>query len=385
MRAHRSIMSTVAVVGLAFLAVVSTGTHTVRRGETLVSIAAAHDTTVAALVQANGIANANRIYAGQDLTIPSDTTTPPSTPPAIGTTYIVRFGDTLGLIASRSGVSLARLLALNALPNPNLIRIGLALQLPIGVPPTNPPPPQTPTGGVTTHVVRAGDTISSVAVRYGISPAQLIAANGITDGRLYTGQQLRLVPVTSVTTVGGTTYTVVRGDTLSTIARRFGTTVAALLGANGIVNPNSVAQGRSLRIPTAGTGGGGASMRCPVEGSVTFMNDWGFPRSGGRFHEGNDLFAPRGRPAVATVSGEAVQSRSQLGGNQVRLYGDDGVSYYYTHLDRFGAGGRVTGGTVIGYVGNSGNASGGPTHVHFEVHPGGGVAVNPYPRLVAAC
>ncbi len=112
------------------------------------------------------------------------------------------------------------------------------------------------------------------------------------------------------------------------------------------------------------------------------MNDWGFPRSGGRFHEGNDLFARRGTPAVATVSGTVVQTDGKLGGNQVKLLGDDGVGYYYTHLDSFGAEGRVSAGTVIGYVGTTGNAAGGPPHVHFEIHPGGGAAVNPYPRLV---
>ena len=88
---------------------------------------------------------------------------------------------------------------------------------------------------------------------------------------------------------------------------------------------------------------------------------------------------------MATVSGNVVQTVGKLGGNQVKLFGDDGVSYYYTHLDRFGAKGRVSAGTAVGYVGNTGNAAGGPTHVHFEVHPGGGAAVNPYPRIVGVC
>src|SRR3546814_10620424 len=78
------------------------------------------------------------------------------------------------------------------------------------------------------------------------------------------------------------------------------------------------------------------------------MNDWGFPRSGGRFHEGNDLFAPRGTPFVAVVSGTVVQTTGRIGGKQVKLAGDDGVSYYGTHLDGFGASGRVNAGDVIG-------------------------------------
>src|SRR3546814_1348586 len=102
------------------------------------------------------------------------------------------------------------------------------------------------------------------------------------------------------------------------------------------------------------------------------MNDGGSPRSGGRFHVGNDLFAPRGMPFVAVVSGTVVQTTGRIGGRQVKLAGDDGVSYYGTHLDGFGASGRVNAGDVIGYVGTTGNAAGGTPHVHFEVHPGGG-------------
>jgi LysM repeat protein len=377
MRAHGTSGTSLAVIGLAFLALLSTGAHTVRSGETLRGIAAAHGTSVAALAKANQLADPDLILVGQVLSLPGGAS-------ATTTSYTVRSGDTLGTIAARHGTTVAALVQANSLSNPNLIRIGQVLEIPAsGSNAGGGPGVRPPAGGATTHVVRAGETLSGIASRYRITVGQIVAANGITGDRIYVGQQLRLVPASGTVPTTGTTYTVKAGDTLSSIAKRFGTTVRAIQDANAIRDPNVVAIGKTLKIPAGGTGGGG-SIRCPVVGA-RFMNDWGFPRSGGRFHEGNDLFASRGTPVRATVSGTVAQTVGVLGGNQVKLFGDDGVSYYYTHLDRFGSKGRVSAGTVVGYVGSTGNAAGGPPHVHFEVHPAGGAAVNPYPRLVAAC
>lgn len=395
MRAQRTVTTTSAVVVLAFLALLGTGTHTVSRGETLAGIAARHGTTAGALAAANGITNPNRIYAGTKLTVPG--AGGPAAPAAAPATYTVRRGDTLGSIASRAGTSIATVVKLNGIKNPNLIRVGQVLSLPAataapvapGAPAPAAPPVSTiaPAGGATHHVVRSGDTLGGIAARYRIPQAQLIAANGLTDNRVYLGQRLALIPapgaVAPSSAPGGTTHTVARGDTLSSIAQRYGTTIRAIRDANGIHDPNLVRVGQTLTIP--GTSGGAAQLVCPIQGPMRHMNDWGFPRSGGRFHEGNDLFAARGTPAVAVVGGTAVQTVGRLGGNQVKLLGDDGAAYYYTHLDRFGASGRVSPGAVIGYVGSTGNAAGGATHVHFEVHPGGGAAVNPFPRVDAAC
>lgn len=378
----RSPFSTVtAVVGLALLSLLSTGTYTVRAGDTLSTIAARLGTSTRSLAATNGLANPNRIYVGQRLTLPN------AAAPAGDGRYTVRASDTLGTIAARHRTSVAALVSLNGLRNANLIRVGQVLRVPAGpVAGSTGGASVTPAGGVTSHLVRAGDTIGGIAARYRIPQAQLVAANGLTDGRIYTGQRLRLVAVagTEPPAAASSSYRVRAGDTLSGIAQRHGTTVRALQQANGLADADVVVVGRILAIPASATGGG-AAIRCPVQGAVTFMNDWGFPRSGGRFHEGTDLFAPRGRAVVATVNGTVVQSRGSLGGNQVRLRGEDGVGYHYSHLDRFGAAGRVAAGAVIGYLGTTGNAAGTAPHVHFEVHPGGGSAVNPYPRLRAAC
>ncbi len=131
---------------------------------------------------------------------------------------------------------------------------------------------------------------------------------------------------------------------------------------------------------------GGGSWICPVQGPHAFSDDWGDPRSGGRRHEGNDIMASRGTPVVASVAGTVKGHDSSLGGISYYLTGEDGNTYFGTHLDRLsGASGHVEAGTVVGYVGSSGNASASAPHLHFEIHPGGGRPVNPFATLSRFC
>jgi murein DD-endopeptidase MepM/ murein hydrolase activator NlpD len=136
----------------------------------------------------------------------------------------------------------------------------------------------------------------------------------------------------------------------------------------------------------SGGGGGGVIIPldlCPVAGPVAFVDSWGDPRSGGRRHKGVDMMSPHGTPVVAPVSGTVEHRGSGLGGLSYHLNGDDGHYYYGTHLSSYGQSGHVAAGTVIGYVGETGNA--GTPHLHFEIHPYGGGAVNPYPSVRAVC
>jgi murein DD-endopeptidase MepM/ murein hydrolase activator NlpD len=130
---------------------------------------------------------------------------------------------------------------------------------------------------------------------------------------------------------------------------------------------------------------------CPMDPAIThFIDSWGFPRSGGRSHKGTDVMGPMGAEVYALTSGTISRhSNSALGGISLYLRGDDGSTYFYTHLQGYApkgaVGTRVEAGDHIAYNGDTGNARGGPPHIHFERHPGGGAAVNPYPYLAAAC
>jgi len=124
-------------------------------------------------------------------------------------------------------------------------------------------------------------------------------------------------------------------------------------------------------------------MACPLPGAA-FTDDFGQPRSGGRTHQGVDLHAPSGIPELAVVSGNVTYGDGGGGGMGAYIAGDDGNRYVYYHLSQYiGPPRHVSPGEVIGRVGATGDATG--PHLHFEIHPGGGPAVDPYPTLSKIC
>lgn len=152
------------------------------------------------------------------------------------------------------------------------------------------------------------------------------------------------------------------------------------------------------RLGTPGAGGGPAvpGVVCPVQGAVAgrdFGNDWGYPRSGGRYHQGNDIFAGRGTPVVAVADATIVRwnppsSPTGLGGITVTYRIGDGSEWYNAHLDSvaegIAPGVSVSRGQTIGTVGNTGNARTTPPHLHLG-RRSGGQWVNPWPTISPVC
>jgi hypothetical protein len=142
----------------------------------------------------------------------------------------------------------------------------------------------------------------------------------------------------------------------------------------------------------------------PVVGATSFRDDFGDPRVG-HTHQGNDIFGVKGLPLVATVDGvvEWVTTPRTGRGLQFSIKDSDGYSYWYIHVNNdtpgtddgssrgifayapdLYRGNRVVAGQLLGWLGDSGNAETTPPHLHFEIHPPGSDAVNPYASLIAA-
>jgi len=175
---------------------------------------------------------------------------------AQGQVHVVQRGETLSSIAARYGTTAQAIARVNGLRNLNYIYAGQRLTIRAGG------GRSTATGGA--YVVRAGDTLWSIAARHGTTVNAVVQANGLANAnRIYAGQRL-IIPgsgssVGASQTSSGGTYVVRRGDTLASIAYRHGTTVWTIANANGLANPNYIYPGQRLRIP-----GGGRAASAPA-------------------------------------------------------------------------------------------------------------------------
>jgi murein DD-endopeptidase MepM/ murein hydrolase activator NlpD len=257
------------------------------------------------------------------------------------------------------------------------------------------------------YTVRNGDTLSGIAARFRVPLAALAAANAKTvpdPDRVRAGQAItvpdgRAAQVATAkpisTDVGRAdrdekVYVIAKGDTLSGIAKRFGTTVAELVARNGMSGPSALLrEGQPLKLPPTAEVPVAEAPVCPVRSATKwdFSNSFGSPRDGQRSHAGSDIFAARGTPVTAVVDGRIRAVRGGRAGIGYYLDGVDGVTYYGAHMNdmRASDGASVRRGEVLGTVGNTGNAAGTPPHLHFEIKPGGGSSIDPYRLLRSWC
>lgn len=212
---------------------VTQNTYTVQSGDTLSGIAAKYGVSVSQLTSWNNISDPNKIYVGQKLVLYSNGG-------GSGTVvYTVKSGDTLSGIAQNFGVSVSNLQTWNNISNANEIYAGQTLLI------------YNSNGGggaKVSYTVQSGDTLSGIAARFGVSVSQLSSWNGISDpNKIYIGQVLSVY--TSGYSGGGSqSYTIQSGDTLSSIATKYGVTVAQLTSWNNISDPNKIYAGQIIAV-----------------------------------------------------------------------------------------------------------------------------------------
>jgi LysM repeat protein len=174
-----------------------------------------------------------------------------------GTTHVVKPGENLFRIALRYSTTVDAVMAANGLTNRRLIHVGQRLLIARGAAASA--PSGRPASAAGTYVVKRGDTLSAIGLRYGVTVWAIVQANGLSSANLiFAGQQL-VIPgaagsaPAAPASAQGNTYVVRRGDNLSRIARRFGTTAAVLARLNGIANPSLIYAGQVLRLPGTAT------------------------------------------------------------------------------------------------------------------------------------
>ena len=233
----------------------------------------------------------------------------------------------------------------------------------------------------------------ATATALGMLPASPLLANGAHSADVMLMQQ-QLIAV-GIAVRGGADGWYGSGTAMAVQAFQAGrglTPSGNLDAATAEILTNAAAA-LSAPAPAAPLAATEGQLVFPVPATCKFWNTWGAPRSGGRTHQGVDIMAASGTPIVAVQTGTITKKqgayRGSLAGNALWLTIGDGTYYFFAHLSAFAngiaVGSKVNSGEAIGFVGSTGNTS--VAHLHFEVHPKGGAAVNPYPivKAVSGC
>lgn len=254
---------------------------------------------------------------------------------------------------------------------------------------------QKPRDKVISYTVQRGDTVSTIAQKFGISADTVRWENDLSDDDINVGDSLQILPVT------GISYKVQSGDTVNLIAKKFASDAQKIVDFpfNDFANPETftLVTGQMLIVPDgikpseqlyirpqvfiaqgpSSTSFSGSGFTWPVHGIISQFASW--------YHEALDLAAPYGTPIVAAKSGTVVEANTggyNYGyGNDVVIDHGGGYKSLYAHMEavNVSAGQQVVGGqTVIGWIGMTGRTTG--PHTHFEIRLNN-VTVNPLPYL----
>jgi LysM repeat protein len=254
-----------------------TMTYRVQAGDTVSHIAARTGSSVGAIVRANSLDSRALIRVGQMLKIPSAATADarPAVAPARTTTtggtvtHTVAAGETVSGVAKKYGTTVTAIVQSNGLSSPDRIYVGQRLtvsgaaSLPSSSAPGATAVPTAPASASSgTHTVRAGETVSGLAKKYGTTVSAIISANNLrSSGLIYVGQKLVVsgsatpssapaAPASTAPAATSGTYTVKSGDTVSGLAKKWGTTVSAVVDANRLGANGLIYVGQKLKVPS---------------------------------------------------------------------------------------------------------------------------------------
>ncbi|MET0663131.1 MAG: LysM peptidoglycan-binding domain-containing protein [Ilumatobacteraceae bacterium] len=309
-------------------------------------------------------------------------------------TYTVVAGDSWFSVATASAITTAALLKANAATASAVLHPGDVLCLPNGA---TSPAPTSQGGCAAKHLVVRGDSWFAISRAAGVSMKGLLETNNASATTVIRPGAEVCLPAGATTTTAAAAVTasscvsqraVAAGESWYVISRSTGVPIDALVAANNASRSSPIHPGQNLCLPEVGFGRDLPSVllrALPVRGACRFANSWHATRSGGRLHAGVDLISPAGTPVVAAANGTLTRQTTggARSGNAWWLTTSTGTYFFYAHLASFSnglsVGSTVQAGDVIGYVGSTGNAV--SPHLHFEIHPGGGGAVNPYSAI----
>ena len=243
-----------------------------------------------------------------------------------------------------------------------------------------------------TYTVISNDSWTLIASRARVTlPALLTANSATTATALFPGMSLCLPAGATVPTAPPNSAPTTTAPSPTTTTTPAGSAPTTTVPTTTVPAPGSATTTTTTTTtpPTTPTATTASIAQFPVQGPCFFVDTWGAPRSGGRRHEGVDIIAHQGLWVYAATAGtltkQYIDAPGRLAGNGWRLTADDGTYFFYGHLSTFAAGlsvgSKVSTGQIIGQIGSTGSSS--TPHLHFEVHPGGGAAVNPTPVVKA--